>query len=122
MDLKEIMSQRVFAVVGDTLNEEKYACKIKRGLLEHGYAVHAVGKELPSLNDIEGDIDIVDLCINPAKGLRLMRECEKPFKCIVIQPGAESAELLEFLDGRKLPYIQGCLLVGLSLYAKDKSV
>ena len=39
MDLKEIMQKKRFVVVGDTLNEEKYACKIKHALLEHGYQV-----------------------------------------------------------------------------------
>ncbi|MEG0919397.1 MAG: hypothetical protein RSA49_01780 [Anaerovoracaceae bacterium] len=33
MDLKEIMKQKVFAVVGDTVNEEKFAFKIKDCLL-----------------------------------------------------------------------------------------
>lgn len=120
MELPEIMQQRVFAVAGDTLNEEKYAYKIKKGLLEHGYTVHSVGKELASFNDIADDIDIIDLCINPAKGLKLIQECKKPFKCIVIQPGAESEELIVYLNSNKIPYIQGCVLVGLSLYAKDK--
>ena len=120
MELPEIMRQNVFAVAGDTLNEEKYAYKIKHGLLEHGYTVHSVGKELKSFNNVPGEIDIIDLCINPIKGLNLIKECKKPFKCIVIQPGAESEELLVYLDEQKMPYIQGCLLVGLSLYAKDK--
>ena len=120
MELKEIMEQKVFAVVGDTLNSEKYAYKIKQGLLEHGYQVHSVGKELASLNDIGEEIDIIDLCIHPVKGLSLMRDCKKNFKCIVIQPGAESEELLAYLNEHNLPYIQGCLLVGLSVYAKKK--
>ena len=118
MELPEIMQQQVFAVAGDTLNPEKYAYKIKQGLLEHGYTVYAVGKELASFNDIPGDIDIIDLCINPVKGLSLIKECKKSFKCIVIQPGAESEELLSYLKEKNLPYIEGCVLVGLSLYAK----
>ena len=120
MDLKEIMQQKTFAVAGDTMNEEKYAYKIKQGLLEKGYTVHAVGKELTGFNDIPGDIDIIDLCIHPIKGLALIKDCKKPFKCIVIQPGAESEELLAYLNEKQLPYIQGCLLVGLSLYAKQQ--
>lgn len=36
MDLQEIMQQHTFAVLGDTLNEEKYAYKIKHALLEKG--------------------------------------------------------------------------------------
>ena len=73
MDLEQIMQMNTFAVVGDTLNPEKYAYKIKEGLLEQGYTVHSVGKELQSLNEIPGDLDIIDLCINPAKGIQLLR-------------------------------------------------
>ena len=118
MELKEIMEQKVFAVIGNTLDEEKYACKIKKAMLEHGYTVYAVGKELASINDVPEEIDIIDLCIHPVKGLVLMKECRKSFKCIVIQPGAESPELLQYLDEQKLPYIQGCLLVGLSRFKR----
>lgn len=118
MDLKEVMQQRDFVVVGDTLNEEKYAYKIKKGLLEHGYHAQAVGKELASINDVQGDIDVIDLCINPVKGLKLIQENKKPFKCIVIQPGAGSDPLKNYLNENNLPYIEGCVLVGLKLYAK----
>lgn len=118
MDLKEVMQQRDFVVVGDTLNEEKYAYKIKKGLEEKGYKAQAVGKELASINDVEGDIDVIDLCINPVKGLQLMKENKKPFKCIVIQPGAESEPLKNYLGENNMPYIEGCVLVGLKLYAK----
>ena len=118
MTLEEIMNQTSFAVLGDTRNPEKYACKIKNQMLAAGYTVYPVGKELASLNDIEGELDVIDLCIHPAKGLKLMQECRKQFKTIVIQPGASSPELVAYLEEKKLPYIDGCLLVGLSLYAK----
>lgn len=118
MDLKEVMQQHNFVVVGDTLNEEKYAYKIKKGLTDKGYQAQAVGKELSSINDVEGDIDVIDLCINPVKGLQLIKENKKPFKSIVIQPGAESDALKAYLDENNLPYIEGCVLVGLKLYAK----
>jgi predicted CoA-binding protein len=118
MNLKQIMQKQNFAVVGNTLNPEKYAYKIKEELLRKGYCVSAVGKELASLNDVAGRIDIIDLCINPVKGLALMKECKKTFDCIVIQPGAESAELFAYLDENNLPYIEGCLFVGLALYAR----
>ena len=113
MTLKEVMSKERFAVVGGTLNPEKYAYKIKHAMLRAGYTVHAVGKELESLNDIPGEIDIIDLCIHPAKGLKLMRECEKDFECIVIQPGAGSEELKAYLTEKGMPYIEDCLLIGL---------
>lgn len=118
MDLKEIMQQNTFVVVGDTIHEEKYAYKIKKGLLENGYNVYSVGKELSSINDINEDIDIIDLCIHPAKGINLLKECKKTFKCIVIQPGAESEEIFNYLKETNLPYIEACLLVGMRLYSK----
>jgi len=118
MELEDVMKQRSFAIVGDTLNEEKYAHIIKHKMIKNGYEVHSVGKELASINDVEGDLDIIDLCIHPVKGLKLMQECTKPFKSIVIQPGAESEELLAFLDEKDYPYIRGCLLVGLSLFVE----
>lgn len=118
MDLKQVMQQKHFAVLGDTLNPEKYACKIKQQMLQAGYTVHCVGKELSSLNEIEGEIDVIDLCIHPARGLKLLQENRKPFQCIVIQPGADSPELLTWLEQEHLPYIHGCLLVGLSLFSK----
>ncbi len=116
MDLKEIMSQRSFAVLGDTLNEEKYAYKIKEGLKERNYTVYSVGKELASLNDIEGDIDIVDLCINPIKGLELLKECKKPYKYIVVQPGASNDALISYMKENNIPYLDGCLLMGMNQY------
>ena len=118
MTLKEVMGQERFAVVGDTLNPEKYACKIKNAMLKAGYTVYAVGKELESLNDIPGEIDVIDLCINPIKGLKLMQECRKSFKCIVIQPGAGSEELKAYLSGNNMPYIEDCLLIGLAEFPR----
>ncbi len=116
MEMKEVMAQRVFAVVGNTLDEEKYACIIKNKMQQAGYTVYPVGKELPSLNDVPEDIDVIDLCIHPVKGLKLMQECRKPFQCVVIQPGADSPELLSWLDDHHISYLQGCLLKGLEAY------
>ena len=118
MNLQEVMQQDKFAIVGDTLNPEKYAYKIKNKMEVAGYKVYAVGKELSSLNDIEEEIDIIDLCIHPVKGLALLKDNRKRVKCVVIQPGAESDEIIEYLNKEKIEYINGCLLVGLSLYAK----
>lgn len=116
MNLKETMKMKKFVVIGDTLNEKKYACKIKQKLLEKGYEVASVGKELGSINEVEFDIDVLDLCINPKIGFKLLKENKKKFKNIVIQPGAESEEIIEYLEENKLPFIEGCLLVGLRLY------
>ncbi len=116
MDLQEIMEQKVFAVVGDTLNEQKYAYQIKHELIGNGYIVYPVGKELASLNDVPGEIDIIDLCIHPAKGIHLLKENKKSVKGVLIQPGAESEEIIAYLQQEEIPYLEGCVLVGLDLY------
>lgn len=116
MELKEIMAQKSFAVVGDTVNEAKYAYKIKNELLKNGYTVYAVGKELASLNEVPGEVDIIDLCIHPAKGIKLLKENKRSVKGVLIQPGAESEEIIAFLQEQDIPYLEGCALVGLSLY------
>ncbi len=120
MELKEVMEQEVFAVVGNTVSEEKYAYKIKKELAEGGYRVYGVGKELKSLNDIDADIDIIDLCINAALGINYIKECRKSFKCIVIQPGAEGPELIEYLKSSNLTFIENCLLVGIEQFGRGK--
>ena len=120
MELNEIMDQQVFAVAGNTVKEEKFAARIKSGLTASGYTAYGVGKELTSFNDIEGDIDIIDLCIRPEEGLRLMKENRKPCKCVVLQPGAESPELMSWLEEQQIPYVQNCLLVGMKLFPRTK--
>lgn len=116
MDLKWVMEQRSFVIVGDTLNETKFAHKIKHAMLDKGYGVQCVGGELASVNDTEGEIDVIDLCIRSDRGLALLKECEKSFKGVVIQPGAGSEELKGWLEEWEIPYIEGCLLVGLRQY------
>ena len=119
MELKEVMQQKSFVIVGDTLNETKFASKIKHAMVEQGYGVQCVGKELGSINDTEGAIDIVDLCIRPDRGLELLRECEKPFKGVVLQPGAGNEELRNYLTEHEIPFIDSCLLVGLATYPRE---
>ncbi|QTQ14435.1 CoA-binding protein [Treponema parvum] len=119
MDLKTIMQQQNFVVLGNTVNPEKYAYKIKHGLLEKGYTAYGVSKEFSSINEISGDIDVIVFCINAVLGLKLIKECKKQFKYAVIQPGAESEDLLQYLKNSNIDFIEGCVLVGMSLYPKQ---
>ncbi len=116
MDFREVVQEKNFAVVGNTLDEEKYAHKIKRKLLKKGYQVFPVGKEIPSLNDIQEDLDVVDLCINPVYGLPLLKECQKSFKVVVVEPGAMDNALLAYLNDNKIPFIEGSILTALKQY------
>lgn len=109
MQMKDVMQQQTFAVVGDTLNKDKFACKIKHDLRANGYTAWPVGKELASINDIPEEIDIIDLCINPKEGIRLLKECEKEIKGVVLQPGAGSDEIRDYLTQHKIPYLDDCV-------------
>ncbi len=119
MDLKEIMDLKNFVVVGNTLNEEHYAYKIKQALLSKGYNVSCVYKELKSIDEVPFSIDCLDLCINPVKGLELLKQSTKEYKVVVLQPGSEDEELISYLEEKNIPYIKGCLLVGISLYKNN---
>jgi len=110
------MNFKNFVIVGNTILEEKYAYKIKQGLINAKYNVECVGKELKSINDVSMDIDVLDLCINPNLGINLLKENKKYIKVVVIQPGAESDEIINYLKDKQIPYLEGCLLVGLRLY------
>ena len=118
MNLEEIMQYQSFAVVGNTTDPEKYACKIKELLIEKGYDAYGVWKEAASIDEIEDDIDCVDLCINPKYGIQYLKESKKEFKAVVIQPGAENDEIIAYLKEKEIPYLEGCLLVGLNHYSK----
>lgn len=119
MELKEVMQQQSFVIVGDTLNEAKFACRIKHAMADRGYDVQCVGKELDSIDETEGAIDIIDLCIRPDRGLELLQSCGKPVKGVVLQPGAGSEEIRAYLTERQIPFLDGCLLVGLATYPRE---
>ena len=116
MTLENVMKLNNFVVVGNTVNEEKYAYKIKEELIKSGYNVECVGKELPSINDVKMEIDVLDLCINPNLGIKLLEENNKNIKIVIIQPGAESDEIITYLKDKNIEYIEGCLLLALALY------
>lgn len=121
MDLNKIMQLNNFVVAGNTLDQDKYAYKIKQKLIKHGYNVACIDKEYANLNEIPFDIDVLDLCIHPAKGIKILEENQRSVKVVVIQPGAESQEILNFLQANNIDHLEGCLLVGLSLYGKDQA-
>ena len=118
MTLQEVMNQQVYAVAGDTVNPEKFAARIKSGLLEKGYTAYGIGKELKSFDQVPEEIDIIDLCLRADRGLELMKKTTKKCKCVVIQPGADSPELLAWLEKQQIPYLQSCLLVGMKEYPR----
>ncbi|WPC41888.1 CoA-binding protein [Clostridium sp. JS66] len=116
----ELLNYKNWVVVGDVLKEEKYAFKILNQLKNAGFNVEGVnprdttGKVYKSLGEVPFDIDVIDLCINPVAGLRIVQDAESlNIKKILIQPGAGSTDILSLCKNKGIIAIEGCALVEL---------
>ncbi|NLZ50031.1 MAG: CoA-binding protein [Clostridiales bacterium] len=125
MDASTFMKYNNWVVAGDVVNEEKYAYKIKRRLEEAGYKVSGMKPGLsqegvyPSLKEVPYKIDVLDLCINPKVGIKVVEEAkELGIDKILIQPGAESEEIISYCRENSIVAIEGCALVELSRLKK----
>lgn len=121
MIAQELMDYKNWVVVGDVLNSSKYAYKIFHRLGDKGYNVSGVnprakdGAVYKNLGTVPHSIEVIDLCINPSLGIEIVKEAkELGIKYFLIQPGAESDEILNFCRDNDLVAIEGCALVELS--------
>jgi len=117
----EFLDDKNWVVVGDVLNPSKYAYTILNSLKRHGF--NAVGLNPTAenvgvynrLSDIPHKIEILNLCINPYKGIKIVQEAyELKIDKILIQPGAQSAEIINFCKANGIQVIEGCTLVELA--------
>ena len=113
MDVKDVLKEENLIVVGDTENKEKYAYRIVDALKRHGYSVFEVNKSNPDFSERPEGYEVIDLVINPKRGLELLRSADFTIRGVVIQPGAGSDEIRSFLDGKGIPYVDGCVLKAL---------
>lgn len=110
MESEVLKDRRNFVVLGNTVDESKYAYKIKHALLDNGYNVYAVPEDGIALDDVPFDIDLLDFCINPAKGLSLLQKSKRKIGFAILQPGAGSEDIRSELSARGIEYIDGCIL------------
>ena len=120
MKEEDILTFQNWVVIGDVLNEKKYAYRIANRLKNENYTVY----QLNPIKKIEGiynnldslvaegiKVDIMDLVITPRIGLGILIEAAKlGLKRVLIQPGAESEEILDFCRKNEIEYLQGCVL------------
>lgn len=104
-------------VVGDVCHEEKYAFKILNSLKKAGYNAVGVnprdtsGKAYKALNEVPIKAHVLDLCINPKVGIDVVKMAlELGIDKILIQPGAESEEILNFCDDSGIDAVKGCAI------------
>ena len=117
---REFLDYKNWAVAGDVLNTSKYAYKILYSLKRDGFntvGVNPSGENqcvYKSLSDVPYKVEVLDLCINPYKGIKIVKEAQKlKIDKILIQPGAESAEILDFCRANGIHAVKGCVLVEL---------
>ena len=116
----ELLEFKDWVVVGDVLNRLKYAYKILNSLKEAGFNVVGLNPSVKNqeaytnLSDIPYKIEVLNLCINPTKGIKILQEAHQlKIDKILIQPGAESAEILDFCRANGIQAVEGCTLVEL---------
>lgn len=87
-----------------------FSLKIRFNIVIYQILVHASYK-----------IDVVDLCINPLTGVNVVKEAkELGIDKVLIQPGAESEDIIDYCNKNGITAIEGCALVELSFYKKRK--
>lgn len=112
------------AVLGASPNPERYSNKAIRQLKSKGHEVLPVNPGhqtieglpvAPSLDKIEGPVDTVTVYVGPAHIGPLIKDIValRPRR-VILNPGAESAELAAALEESGIPHIEACTLVMLS--------
>ena len=121
MEASEFLEYKNWVVVGDVSNSSKYAYKILNSLKNEGFNVVGVNSSdlnegvYKSLKEVPYKIEVLDLCINPYKGIKIIQEAkELKIEKILIQPGAESVGILDFCEENEMKAVEGCALVELS--------
>ncbi|MCB2307457.1 CoA-binding protein [Clostridium estertheticum] len=121
MKANELLNYKNWVVVGDVLNPSKYAYKILLSLKTDGFNVVGVNPSIENksvynnLSDIPYNVEVLDLCINPYKGIKILNEAHTlKINKVLIQPGAGSPEILQFCKTNGIQAIEGCALVELS--------
>ena len=114
-----MMEMKNWVVVGDVVNESKYAYKILKALEKNNYRVSGVSiKEgdnvYRSLKDVPFNIEVIDLCVNPKFGIEYIKQAKKlNINYVLIQPGAESLEIINYCKENNIYAVQNYALVQL---------
>ncbi|MCF8000911.1 MAG: CoA-binding protein [Halanaerobiales bacterium] len=120
----DTLNMKNWAVVGATDKEEKYGYKIVKKLNEHNYNVYPINPSLDeidgikvydNLSEIEDDIDVVDIVVNPQIGKHVMKEVNKlGIKYVWLQPGTRSDEIREYAKENDIKTVESCIYATLT--------
>lgn len=125
LNSSDFLKYKNWVVIGDVTNSTKYAYSIFNVLKENGFNVCGIhpkdesGLVYRSLKEVPYNIEVIDLCINPKYGIEFIKEAKSMgINNILIQPGAESPEIIRFAKENKMNAEEGCALVSLSKIKK----
>lgn len=119
MNAKELIKEKNWVVIGDVTNPSKYAYRILERFKSKGYTVvgvHPKGGEgvYKNLKEVPFKIDAIDLVINPKLGIEFIKEAKGiGIGKILIQPGAQSVEIIKYCNENNILAIKGCALIEL---------
>lgn len=110
------------AVVGATDNPSKYGYVIYRDLKRKGFLVYPVNRSrarvdgdptFASVGELPERPTLVNIVVPPEETLLVLEECRRlELRNIWLQPGAESPEVLAFLQEQGLNYLaNACIMV-----------
>lgn len=119
------MSKPTIAVIGASVNRDKFGNKAVRAFAQQGYDVYPVHpteqtieglKAFRSILDIPGSLDKVSLYVPPTVGMKLVDEISKKgCKELWLNPGADSPELYQKAQSLGLNPIVACSIVGVGV-------
>ena len=130
LDIHQLLDQpdATIAVVGATDNSAKYGYTIFRDLARKGYTVYPVNprrktvggeRAYAKLADLPEAPTIINFVIPPRFTLHVLQQClEQGLMNVWLQPGAESPEVMSFLQEHDFNYLaNACIMVRTRLKA-----
>lgn len=103
-------SNKNILLLGDTNNYEKFAYKILKLLETKNFNIYCVDKQYEKISDVDANFDVVILCMHPIKSFNLLKNNVHKLKNVIIQPGAESEDIIELLKFANVNFTLGCVL------------
>ncbi len=118
---KEMLSQKIWAVIGVTQDPDKYANMIYRRLRTLGFQVYAVNPKYdktegdvcyPSLRDLPAVPDVINMVVSPKRGADYLKEAsELGIHNVWFQPGTYDETMDELCGQLGLTVVKSCVLV-----------
>lgn len=112
---EEVLKKKSWAVVGVTVDKDRFGYKIWKKLKEHNYQAYGVNpkydeidgeKIYSNLREIDEKIEVVDMVVSPKIGIGILDEIkEEDIEYVFFQPGTYNDKVLAKAKDLGLKYI-----------------